>query len=493
MLLVLPAANRARAEDAVVVASVVPAAVVPSAATSPAAPQPPATPSTPALMPPPVVAPPSARIETFSIVLGGDLGLGGSDQPVSAEGALRHGRRMSVATFAGGLAPLLKGDVVFANLETVVTDRNDLRATDKTFTFRSHPAGVQHLVEMGFNALSLANNHAIDYGEAGLRETVAHLSTIAARRPLAFAGVGLGRDAALAPAAIDVRGVRVRLSALGIGAGGFSSRGDSRPVMAAWGREEDVREVATRLADAPADLRILSVHYGLEMQVRPSSEDERRLRSLAQQHGLDIVAGHHAHVAAGVQEIDGRVIFFGLGNLAHPGMQDMDRHGLCRDYGLLARVHFMREAGGRFTLAAIEATALREMHAGVDARTGDDGRQRVAVLNHLAQGLDDATSGARGVRFLPRADGTGLHCRPGAERIDGPIGAACRAASAVPPTEPSLERRVAASCGSGVAQRRDPAVGLVRALGRDPAASARARIAAGWPSSTASVVFLSDR
>ncbi len=436
----------------------------------------------------------------LSIVIGGDLGFGGSGQPPSAAGAPRHGIHIPFDALTAGLKPLLDGDVVFANLETVVSDRPNLTAMDKTFTFRSHPSALRHLVALGLNAVSTANNHAVDYGDAGLNETLLHLQTLRGEGGLqAFPGIGLGRRAALAPHAVRTNGLSVNIAAIGIGAGSMGQReGNTRPAMASYGAPTDLTEATAALAAAGGDVRLLSVHYGIEMQVRPSSTDEQRLRAAAIAADAHIVAGHHAHVAAGVQRVDGRFLFYGLGNLLHPGMQDMGRYGVCRDYGLLARVHlnrqlkpsevvvsqpalsqaYLSEAArpepGRFEVRAIEVVTLADMHSAARARSGEDGRTRIAVLNHLAAGLDrpaserpasegpasegPASEGpgeAIGVRFTPREDGTGLWCAPGAENDAGAIGAMCRQRHAPMASSPDLAHRIASSCGTEPVARLD--------------------------------------
>src|SRR6185369_7941098 len=95
------------------------------------------------------------------------------------------------------IAPEINGDLNFANLETVVTDRNDLVAEQKLFTFRTHPEAVRQLVRRGFNLFSAANNHAMDYGYDGARETIRHLDLIAGEGGLvAYAGLGADRNEA---------------------------------------------------------------------------------------------------------------------------------------------------------------------------------------------------------------------------------------------------------------------------------------------------------
>ena len=62
--------------------------------------------------------------------------------------------------------------------------------------------------------------------------------------------------------------------------------------------------------------------------------------------GIDLIVGHHAHVVRGVEMTpNGSLIFYGLGNFLHLGTANMTSSGICRDYGLLARVHLRR--GGR--------------------------------------------------------------------------------------------------------------------------------------------------
>jgi len=371
---------------------------------------------------------PNHQADSLTIVLGGDLGLGGSDQPVDARGAYRHGTRHDWAALTAGVRPLIDGDVNFANLETIVTDRNWPGNAGKAFRFRSHPEGVRHLVGLGFNVFSTANNHVMDFGEAGARESIEHLQRMGEHGLQAAPGLGLGYDAASAPAEVTAKGVRLRVSAIGIGGNGLTaSNGKTRPGMLAYHSPTAFQYTVKRLAEAPGDLRILSVHYGREMSVRPASSDVRKLRDIAvREAGIDIVAGHHAHVVAGVQTLGGKVVFYGLGNLLHPGMQDMGRFERCRDYGLLARVHYRRSANGKLTLAAIEAIPLVDMHLKARAMPAERAKGRIGVLNHLAAGLDDKDAGAEGVRFVPQADGSGLYCAPGAETADGRAGRLCQ-------------------------------------------------------------------
>lgn len=434
----------------------------------------------PIQMAPDRVAAPTADTapETITIVLGGDLGLGGSNEPVDPDGASRHGVNYRWGDLTQGIAPIIDGDVNFANLETVVTDRNDLSPMPKAFNFRSHPAGIRHLVGLGFNVLSTANNHAVDYGRAGLAATLAHLSAMEASGLKAWPGIGHGREHASRPADITVKGARIRIAAIGIGGNslGIGSDASDRETMLSYGSDADFRETVTRLGNAEGDLRILSVHYGSELQVAPGADDVRRLRDEASQKaGIDVVVGHHAHVAAGVQIANGRLIFYGMGNLLHPGMQNMARLGVCRDYGLMARLHYARGPDGQLKPQAIEAIPLTDMHQSAAPLAGDEGRRRIGVLNHLATGLDDAVSGAKGVRFKSQANGSGLYCMAGADQLPGRIGSLCRDWTLAEPATGTAAQQIMQSCGGSimVARARDQSSTAPTRPSRDQASPVR--------------------
>jgi len=390
---------------------------------------------------------PRAR-RSFTVVVGGDLGLGAHSAPVRADGAFRHGEFRTWAAITAGLAPLIDGDLNFANLETVVTGRNDIVPADKAFNFRTHPNGAAHLVGLGFNLLSTANNHAIDYGVAGVTETVRHLDGLKQRGGLlAHAGVGGDREAASRPQLVQVKGATLAFSALGIDSGGRA--GPQRPGLMAWRSPEDVAHVVTRLRSATADVRLLSVHQGIERSVTVERDAIEILREQVVLTGAaDVVVGHHAHVVQGVEIVDGRVIFYGLGNLLHPGMQNMSAFGMCQDYGLMAKLHLLEDATGRFRVRAIEAIPLTDMHWIARRMPARQATERVHVLNHLATALDAPSAGAKGVRFAPRADGAGLYCAPDAHADGGPIGALCAGWQGAPEPPAVLNARIASACGS---------------------------------------------
>lgn len=344
------------------------------------------------------------------IVLGGDLGLGGSRQPVSPKGGYRHGKLLPWKSLTSGIEPILAGDINFANLETVVTDQRKLAPVDKTFTFQMHANGVRHLVNAGFNVFSTANNHSRDYGAVGMRETLRHLKALQGDGLLAYPGLGAGRDQAIAPSLLTVKGSKIAISALGIG-GVAPGRANRRIGQPSYHSKADFNDTIAALAGAEANYKILSAHYGRELSLRPSMSAVSKLRDqTVKEQDIDLVVGHHTHVAGGIQRVGRKLILYGLGNLLHLGMQDMGKFSHCRDFGLIVRLHLQSGNDKRLRAAAIEAIPLTRMHAQAEPQSKAASEKRIGVLNGLAAELDDETSGALGVRFKVNDKGHGVYC-----------------------------------------------------------------------------------
>ena len=224
-------------------------------------------------------AAPLSSLDRMTIVLVGDADFNPSEAKVDANG-LRKGRKLTAFSYLlGGIAADMDGDLAFINLETVITDRNDLAPEGKgkgAFHFRSHPAALKALIHAGFNLFSLANNHSFDYGAAGVEETLYHVAVANAERTIAYAGIGSNFDEAIKPGCIDLDGTRIGFSAVGILTGDQPQyrAGPDSPGQASYRDRPDFEAVVSKLVALPADYRILSIHYGLEGRVIP---DERQL------------------------------------------------------------------------------------------------------------------------------------------------------------------------------------------------------------------------
>ncbi|HUU25918.1 MAG TPA: CapA family protein [Methyloceanibacter sp.] len=393
----------------------------------------------------------SSPPDRLTIVLVGDAGFNPNGAAVDPKGFSKNGKTMGFKESLSGVAGDVDGDFAFINLETVITDRNDLQADSKgqkaPYNFKSHPQGLKTLIDTGFNLFSLANNHSMDYGANGAEETLYHMALAAAERAIAFAGIGANYEEATRPGCLELEGTKIAFGATGIITGQRPEHraGQNKPGQAGYRNEKDFQLVVNRLAELPADYRILSIHYGLEGRVVP---DQRQLKDwrgfAARQKGIDLIVGHHPHVAQGVERAGNALIFYGLGNFLHPGTAEMKRFGICRDYGLMAKVH-LAKLDGDWKVEAVEAIPLTQTQMRPERFPVQQSVTRIYALNYLGAQLGDGTT-SQGLRFTPRKDGSGLYCAAGAQSLGGKLGALCAAWQPAPAIPNTLSRQLASAC-----------------------------------------------
>ena len=235
----------------------------------------------------------------FRAVMVGDVMFGRHVERVTE----RHGHDAILAD----VTHLLEGDYVSANLEQVVSDRDDLPEADKLIHLASDRRAVQAMADAGFTTVSLANNHTMDHGIPGLRDTIAALDEVG----IAHAGAGTDLDAAVEVDFQEHGEVTVAtLSFTDAYVAGFVARSFQGGVLAA---EPDVFGPMIQQARQDADLVIVHLHFGEEYDVGPSQR-QRELAGFAAAAGADIVVGHHPHVLMPVELIGDTVVFFSLGN-----------------------------------------------------------------------------------------------------------------------------------------------------------------------------------
>lgn len=213
------------------------------------------------------------------------------------------------------LPRLLKGaDLAVVNLETAVTaDGSCPSRQEKQFSFATTPSAFAALRAAGVDVVSMANNHGLDCGRAGLEQTLA-----ADRAGVALIGVGADRAAAFRPFTRTIDGQRIAV----IGASQVlddNLRGEWMATDAAGGmataRDLGGLVTAVRKARERADTVVVFLHWGTELQQCPNPQQPQLLRLLAQA-GADLVVGSHAHVLLGAGYSGRTYVAYGLGNLA---------------------------------------------------------------------------------------------------------------------------------------------------------------------------------
>jgi poly-gamma-glutamate synthesis protein (capsule biosynthesis protein) len=235
---------------------------------------------------------------------------------ISAVGDMIFDRQVkALVVSSGGSAPLAavashlsQADVTIGNLESPLSTGGVMNAT-KDVTFRGDPRGVEGLVASGFDFLSIANNHVLDYGPDALADTVATLDA----RGIAHAGAGANRAAAWKPAVIERDGTSIAYLAFShILPPGFVAT-DSKAGLAAGRNNMDAVTTAIRSAKGKYDYVIVSFHWGVEYQDDANGEQVRDARA-AVDAGADMVLAHHPHVIQAVEYYKNRLIAYSLGD-----------------------------------------------------------------------------------------------------------------------------------------------------------------------------------
>ena len=194
------------------------------------------------------------------------------------------------------LAVLGDADMVVLNLECCISERGrPWAAPGKPFFFRAPPRAVELLVLLGTDCVTLANNHALDYGVDALADTLAHL----AAADIAAVGAGLDLAQARRPAVLAAGGLRVAVLGATDHPPDFAASPDRPGVAFA----DLGRQVPNWLLDsvraADAEVRLVTPHWGPNMTTAPVRHVRRAATALVDA-GATLVAGHSAHVPHGV-------------------------------------------------------------------------------------------------------------------------------------------------------------------------------------------------
>ena len=213
------------------------------------------------------------------------------------------------ATTFGPITSVLKSaDFTAVNLETPVTSRG--RPQPKTYHFATTPSAFTALRDAGVDLVTMANNHILDYGQAGLANTL----TAAKAAHFPYVGAGVNAAAAWAPYVARINGTKVAI----VGVSQVAELASSWVATASRPGEANTINLgqtlaAVRAAKRLARIVIVFMHWGTEGMACP---DQNQL-SLAPQlaaAGASIVIGAHAHMLQGSGWLGHTFVAYGMGN-----------------------------------------------------------------------------------------------------------------------------------------------------------------------------------
>ena len=224
---------------------------------------------------------------------------------------------------AGVLDPIepifRQADLSVVNLETAVTTGGS--PTSKAFVFRAPASAFAALRGGGIDVASMANNHGLDYGETGLRDSLA-----AARRyRFPVVGIGLNAKQAYRPFRRTINGQRIAvIGATQVLDDELISAWTAGPGKPGLASAKDVPRLLqeVRAARKTSDTVVVFLHWGIELQQCPSTDQRTLARQLVAA-GADVVVGGHAHRVQGAGRMGKALVGYGLGNFVWYGTSEL--------------------------------------------------------------------------------------------------------------------------------------------------------------------------
>lgn len=225
------------------------------------------------------------------------------------------------------IAPeLKKADLTLVNLEAPLTARGS-EFRDKKYRFRVNPVAATALKKAGITAVTLANNHSMDYGVQGLLDTLQQLD----KAGIGHVGAGENLAAARKPVIYDLHGTKVALLGYSLTLPqefwAAAKRAGTAPLM-----EKTIKEDISA-ARKQASIVVVAVHWGEEAKTR-LRDYQPRLGRMMIDAGADAVIGHHPHILQGIERYKRGIIFYSLGNFTFA------QKSRIAERTLLVRLHF---------------------------------------------------------------------------------------------------------------------------------------------------------
>jgi poly-gamma-glutamate synthesis protein (capsule biosynthesis protein) len=307
-------------------------------------------------------------------------------------------------------------DVRIANLETSLTLSGDFWP-GKEVHYRMNPRNIGCLVAAPFDCWSLANNHVLDFGHAGLRETLQALNAAGVK----YAGAGMNRHEAAAPAVREVAGKgRVLVFALGSVTSGIPyswAATEHRPgvnLMTEMSIDEARRiQQAVAAVKRAGDIIIASIHWGSNWGYEVSAARRKFAHRLIDSAGVDLIHGHSSHHVLGLEIYRGHLVLYGCGDFLndYEGISGQEEYR-----GELGSIYFADVQPSNGELARLRIVPTKVSHMRVGRAGSADAQWLRDTLRRESQKygveVESADAGALIVRWH-RAEADGRSGVPG--------------------------------------------------------------------------------
>ena len=203
---------------------------------------------------------------------------------------------------------LKKSDILFANLEGPISNKGI--KVGSIYSFRFKPEAIEGLIYAGFDILSLANNHMLDYQDVALEDTMRILE----ENDIDYIGAGFNKEEAFSLKIKEIKNTRIGFLAY-TNLGPENWKASEKNSGMAWISENDISKVAEDIkrAKEKIDVLIISIHAGEEYKENPTPFQVSFARSCID-NGADLVIGHHPHIVQRIEKHKDGWIAYSLGN-----------------------------------------------------------------------------------------------------------------------------------------------------------------------------------
>lgn len=215
-------------------------------------------------------------------------------------------------------------DLTIGNLETPITSKGPYMVP-YSLVFNSNPKYIERLRQAGFDILSSANNHSLDQGEKGLRETIKYI------KDEGMTDLGVGEDCHKGVIK-NIKGITFGFLAYSYTA--YNSGGQApSELVCDWSDFEKVKSDVKNLKTQVDHVVVLS-HTGIEYSTEPTEADKEKMHQLIDL-GASAVVGAHPHVVQEVEKYEGGVIAYSLGNFIFDNQENPET-----EKGLMVKLEF---------------------------------------------------------------------------------------------------------------------------------------------------------
>ncbi|HXK32210.1 MAG TPA: CapA family protein, partial [Candidatus Paceibacterota bacterium] len=175
---------------------------------------------------------------------------------------------------------------------------------------RADPKAMEGLVFAGFNVVSLANNHALDYGKDALEDCLVRLKDSG----IDYVGAGFNGKEAFYLVIKEINSTKIGFLAY-TDLGPETWRAGEERSGIAWIKDSDFGKIGQDIQEAKSkvDVLIVSIHSG-EEYVQELTPFQLNFTKMAIEAGADLIAGHHPHVVQKDEKYGDQYVFYSLGN-----------------------------------------------------------------------------------------------------------------------------------------------------------------------------------